>query len=340
MRKGKFIAIAMALVVASLSISGCKTDTPIIGGLIGLKSNQIFEVDKLICSKAEYKIILMDTQNAYKKDLGGVADWSVLVDDNVTLESFINEKVKEDITVKYTLSAMATKKGVYLNSDEKTQINKAATTYYNSLNDAEKKYTEASEKDVEKVFTNYLLAYKVYEKLTESIGKKVTDEEARVIKIQYIRMNSDNTEESTINRTMRDVTDLVYGGYQEFSREAKQYSEDDLVEKTIKKNEAKEKYEIEAFELADEEISSIIQDGKNYYLVYCVNSYIEDLTIKNKESIIEKEKEQSFNKQYNEYLKEVKTDFNTKEWKKLTLSTDKNIVNSSLMTEYNKIVKK
>lgn len=337
MRKRKIIALGLTLAIASVSIVGCKTDTPIIGRFIGLESNEIFIIDQLICSDAEYKLVLMNTQNTYKKDLGGIEDWNVLVDNETTLEVFIKEKVKEDITVKYTLAAMATTKGIALNTEEQSKVIQAAATYYTSLNDAERKYTGASQTDVESVFTNYLLAQKVYDQLTEPIGTKITDEEARVIKIQYIRMNSDNTKESVITRTLRDVTDLVNGGYQQFSREAKQYSEDDSFEKTLKKNEVTEKFEKEAFNLASGEISRIIQDGKNYYLVYCVDGYMKDATIKNKNSIIDKEQQTYFNKQYSEYLDEVKTDFNTRSWEKIELTTDENVVNTSLITEFEKI---
>lgn len=337
MRKEKIVALGLALIMASSSLTGCKTDTPIIGRFIGLENNEVFMVDELICTDAEYKLVLMNTQNTYKKDLGSISDWNVQVDEETTLETFIKEKVKEDITVKYTLAAMAKEKEITLTSDEQSKVIQAAATYYTALNENERAYTGASQTDVESVFANYLLAQKVYEQLTEPIGTQITDEEARVIKIQYIRMSSDSTKESTINRTLRDVTDLVNGGYQLFSREAKQYSEDDVIEKTIKKNEATAKYEVEAFNLATEEISGIIQDGNNYYLVYCVESYMKDATAKNKNTIIEKEKQTYFNQQYSDYLAEIKTDFNTRAWEKIELTTDENVVNTSLIAEFEKI---
>lgn len=339
MIKRKVVALVLVMAMTSILVAGCKTDTPIIGRFVGLENNEIFVVDELICTDSEYKLVLMNTQNTYKKDLGSISDWNVQVDDEYTLETFIKEKVKEDITVKYALSAMATNKGIVLSTNEQSKVIEAAATYYTSLSDAEKEYTGASQTDVENVFKNYLLADKVYRQLTEPIGTKITDEEARVIKIQYIRINSDNTKESTINRTLRDVTDLVNGGYQQFSREAKQYSEDDVIEKTIKKNEATAKFEVEAFNLATGEISNIIQDGNNYYLIYCVESYMEDDTIKNKNSIIEKEKQAYFNKQYTEYLVEAKTDFNTKAWNKIELTTDENVINATLISEFEKITK-
>lgn len=339
MKRGRIAALTMASILALTSLTGCslKSDTPIIGKIVGLKSDQIFKIDELICSKPEYMLVLMNTENQYKSDFGGTVDWSAKVDGKTTLQSYVMEKVKEDISVKYTLAAMAENKGVTLTEEEESNIVKAATEYFNSLSDEEKDYTQADVSDVEKVYTNYLLADKVYLKFTENAGTKVSDEEARVIKIQYIRMSTDNNKESKIRSTLKNVIDLVNGGYQEFSREAKQYSEDDAVEKIIKKNEATATYEQEAFSLNNEEMSSIIQDGNDFYLVYCVESYMKDETAENKQSIINSAKEEYFNQQYNYFLEDVKTDFNTDASDDIKLSTNENVKNTSLMEIYDSI---
>ena len=244
------------------------------------------------------------------------------------------EKVKEDLSVQYTLAAMAQSKGIQLMDKEKEKIVKAADTYYNSLTGEEKEYTNADVTDVEKVYTNYLLSEKLYEHMTKNIGTKISDEEARVIKIQYIRMNDTKTEQSKIKTTLENVIDLVNGGYQQFSREAKQYSEDSGFEKIIKKNEASTNYEKEAFNLNSSEMSNIIKEGNDYYLVYCVESYMKNETEKNKQSLIKNAKEEYFNKQYNYFLEDAKTDFNTSASKKIALSESDNVKNTNLMQIY------
>ena len=159
------------------------------------------------------------------------------------------------------------------------------------------------------------------------------------MKIQYIRMNTDNTKEDKIKSTLKTVTDLVKGGYQTFAREAKQYSEDNVFEKTLKKNEATKTYEKSAFNLSNSEISSIIQDGKDYYLVYCVNSYLKTETEKNKEEIIKNAQQTYFNDKYSKYLKDIDVNFNDDQAKKIKLSTDENVKAVNLMTVYNTISK-
>jgi hypothetical protein len=112
-----------------------------------------------------------------------------------------------------------------------------------------------------------------------------------------------------------------------------------VFEKTLKKNEANKTYEKSAFNLSNSEISSIIQDGKDYYLVYCVNSYLKTETEKNKEEIIKNAQQTYFNDKYSKYLKDIDVDFNDDQAKKIKLSTDENVKAVNLMTVYNTISK-
>ena len=50
MIKKKVIALGISMVMATTVLSGCglKSDTPVVGDLFGLKSDEAFVVDKLI----------------------------------------------------------------------------------------------------------------------------------------------------------------------------------------------------------------------------------------------------------------------------------------------------
>ena len=71
------------------------------------------------------------------------------ISDHKTLEEFVKDKVKESITVKYALAAMAKKNNVTLSDTEKTEVSKQASQYYKAMTDSEKDYTDAKEADVE-----------------------------------------------------------------------------------------------------------------------------------------------------------------------------------------------
>lgn len=338
MRK-KILVLGMAALLAISSLTGCSLNskTPVIGKIVGLSSDEMFKIDKEICSKPEYKLALMDTAETYKADFGGTVDWDAKVSDKQTLQSYVMEKVKEDITVQYALASMAKERNITLSSEESNVIKNKSTEYYSALTNEEKDYTGATQSDVENLYKNYYLADKVYDALAAEADAKISDEEARVIKIQYIRMNTDNTKKEKIISTLETVTDLVKGGYQTFAREAKQYSEDNTFERTLKKNEITKDYEKEAFNLSNSEVSSIISDGKDYYLIYCIDSYLKKETEKNKEEIIRNVQQTYFNDKYSKYLNDIKVDFNDDEVKKIKLPTDEKVKAVNLMTVYDTI---
>ena len=201
----------------------------------------------------------------------------------------------------------------------------------------EKDYTTATEETVETLFTNYYKAKKAYNTLTANVGEEISDEEARVIKVQYIHIDTTKTKTNKATKQLEEVISLVNGGYQTFAKEAKQYSDDELVTKTIKKNEATQDYEIAAFDLANEEMSSIITQDDGLYLVYCENSYLKDETAQNKSAIIESTKNSAFSKVYDNYISDVKSDFNTSAWDDIALPDGENMVSTNIMDVFDTI---
>ena len=174
MIKKKVIALGISMVMATTVLSGCglKSDTPVVGDLFGLKSDEAFVVDKLICSVSEAKLIILNSANKYKNDFGGIVDWNQKLE-KTTLGDFVKDEVKNDISITYTMAALADKNNVTIDDAEKTSIAAAAKEYYNSLTDEEKDYTTATEETVETLFTNYYKAKKAYNTLTANVGEEM-----------------------------------------------------------------------------------------------------------------------------------------------------------------------
>lgn len=181
------------------------------------------------------------------------------------------------------------------------------------------------------------MADKVYNRVTEKVDETVSEEDARVIKIQYIRMSSDNTAPDIIQKKLRSIAKKVKKGTANFEKEAKQISEDDSATKVIKKNEATTTLEKEAFNVNKNQTSEIINDGNDYYLIYCVDNYMKDETAKNKENIIKKQKKALFQKEYNSFLKDSSYDFNTSEWEDIVPEDIKDLKSSNFFSLYGDI---
>ena len=333
MKFRKLVALGLALAMSSTMLfgCGCNSDTPIFGTFFGLEDNQVFKVDKLICTKPEYMIQVMDTANKYKAGFGGTVDWNAKVKKGQTLSQYILDKAKEDISVKYTMAAMAKEKQVTLSSGEEECIKSAAKQYYNGLTDAEKKYTGAKEKDVIKLYTNYKLAEKVYDKVTEDQDVSVSDEETRAARIYYIRMDGDKHKPEYIDKWMKYARMNIKNNYQPFAREAAQFSDDDTYEKIIYKNNAKKDYEKNVFNMESGELSKIIKDGNDYYIIKCIDNYLKEESLKNKEKLIEQNKKTYFNTEYKKYVEGVDTDFNSSSIEKVKLPEGDEYVHYNLI---------
>ncbi len=333
MRKNKIVVwgLVAGLAVSSLTGCGVKTDTPLIGNIVGLKEDEVFKVNDLICKKEEYMLVFMDVQNRYKNNLGAGLDWTAKVDDRLTLEKAAANQAKEEVAIRYTLASMAEEQEVELTDQEEADVKSDAISFFGTMTEAEKQYTGATQEDVISLYRNYYLSQKVREKLTENAGNDVSDEQARMTKIQYIHMDGTKTNPKKIKETLKEAKSIVNAGYQPFSREAKQYTVEDSIEKVIKKNEATKTYELEAYKLADGEMSDIIQDGTDYYLLYCVESYMKKETEANKQKLIEAEKDKVLAQQYGEYLEELKKDFNTKTWEGIKVASDQDVKNAHLL---------
>ena len=130
MIKKKVIALGISMVMATTVLSGCglKSDTPVVGDLFGLKSDEAFVVDKLICSVPEAKLIILNSANKYKNDFGGIVDWSQKLE-KTTLGDFVKDEVKNYISITYTMAALADKNNVTIDDAEKTSIAAAAKEY-------------------------------------------------------------------------------------------------------------------------------------------------------------------------------------------------------------------
>jgi foldase protein PrsA len=313
----KKIAIAgITVSIAASILTGCKinSDTPILGSIFGLGSDKIFQVGDMVCSKDEYKLLFMNYVNEYKADFGSDFSWDSKIDGETTFKEYVMEKAKEDISIKYTIAAMAETENVKIDEEDSKIINETADNYYNSLSEEDIEYANADADLATVLYTNYYLANKVYNKVTEKAGDDISEEDARVVKIQYVKMSTDNNTEKKIKSTYRKLQKQVKNLTINFAQEAKQITEDDTVELVIKKNEASSKLEKEAFNVNYKTTSSIIKDGKNYYLIYCVDNYLKEETQKNRLKMVEEEKEKVFKKEYDEFVKDLDYDFNTSQW--------------------------
>lgn len=334
----KNVMAALSVAFAAFTLVGCdwNTDTPVIGKLVGLTDAQAFKVGSSICTTDEVKIVLMDLQNQYKKDFGGQVDWNIKMG-NTTLEQFLLNKVETELSVIYAMSSLADEKQLTLTEEENSRIHEAAKTYYSALNDAEKKYSNATQETIESIYKNYYLADKIYAVQTEGISESISDEDARVMQMQYIFIDTTKTPAADATKTLKEIKKQVESGKQDFLVQARKNSDNTNVSVNLRKNEATAEYQTKAFALNEGQMSDIITQDDGVYLVMCVKSYLEKETEENKQRMILENKINVFGKIYDSFVGENATDRNSSVWENMTFSNDENIAAANLFEVYDTI---
>ncbi|MEG1292145.1 MAG: peptidyl-prolyl cis-trans isomerase, partial [Lachnospiraceae bacterium] len=229
-----------------------------------------------------------------------------------------------------TMDFLAEEKGIKLGEEEKSKIKEAAQEYYLSLNEEEKQYMCVNQGDIEKLYTRYGLANKLYTSLTGAINAEVSDDDARVMEAMQIYVTEERVADEIQNQ-------LSQGG--DFVSLAGLYSE--VEERTItfgRENVSKELAEV-AFQLEDQQTSGKIAANNGFYFLKCTNHYNQELTDANKSVILENRRKETFEDVYSEYLTTISSKYNEKVWDEVKLKINDKITTDSFFQVYDKYCK-
>lgn len=323
----KKIAVGIACVTMVVtSFCGCKKTVQI---TTGMKSDVAFKMGKSECSMAEIMLTLIYEKNQYENDFGS-SIWDKVVD-GVSFEQNVKDEVKEKQTYLEALYLFAEDNDIVLNEEEKQAINDAANKYYTALDEEEKKISSVKESDVVSLFTKCYMADKVYDTIAKNADYEVSDEEARVMDIMYIYVENDREKIAQAYEKVKKGTD--------FYTIAKEYSEDKIYQTELGRGDMIETVEQEVFKLEIDESTGIIETEKGYYIVKCVNDYLEDKTEENKKNILETKQTEYFLEKFNPFMKNQNVDFNEKEWKKKSIKDMEGATSNNLYEIYENMKK-
>ena len=181
--------LASATLLTGCSIGGKE----IVLDINTTNSHTVFSVDNMKCDKTEALIYLANYKNLY----GTMYDVNLLeTDDASNVEKYIRDVTVDELTRIYCMVSIAKQKKITLTDKEKSSVSKAAKEYYDSLNEAEKKFTKADLSDIESAYEHYAIAQKLYNSLSKGVDTEVSDEDARVIHIQKIFVKSKESADS------------------------------------------------------------------------------------------------------------------------------------------------
>ena len=162
--------------------------------------------------------------------------------------------------------------------------------------DGDKAYTGADEEDVQGMYEDYHLACKTVKALTEDAGLEISDSDAKVIDIQQIVLQDEDTARSVLEQVREEGAD--------FSLIAQANSTAGEIDRQLERGTERSRVEEAAFLLSTGEISPVIEENGRYHIIKCVSDYDQEATIKRKEELTRIRKDAALREAYDAFLEE------------------------------------
>ena len=329
MRKkyNRMIGLLAAISFATVSLTGCKGgNTQIKLESIRLSNNKsVFQINDYKCSLKLAKLYLCNYRNLYGSAYG-MDLWQYDFGEE-SLEQYVKDVTIQELSRIACMDLLAEEQEMRLTDAESDLAKKAAKEYFASLSDAEKSYMDVHESDIQEAYASYALAEKLYRTMTEGIDEEVSDDEARVIRVQQIYV-TDAGIAKEVQKKLKDGED--------FAAVAGTYNEKSKIETTVARGDYPQDVENIAFNLDNDTCSEMIETEDGFYFIKCLNKLEEQLTEENKSNIrIKREKEQ-FEDAYQSFVDSAAFEMNDSLWKEITLEDTSDITTDSFFDVYDK----
>lgn len=323
--KKRFV-ICLCGFLVSTYISGCKIgDTEYVLDTNISQGRHVFSVNEEECSQKEARLYLSNYRNLYGKEYG-VDLWNYEFEGE-SLEEYIKGATLEELTKIVCMNAVAKEQGLELSDKEISCAKDAAKEYYSSLSSEDKKYINASIGELTDFYVKYATAEKLYGQLTEGVNEEVSDDEARVMRVQQI---------ITSDKKVADEIKAHLNAGEDFAYIANTYSEAGVVETNISRDDYPKAVEEKVFELENNQISEMILVDENYYIIKCVNKFDQELTEANKANILVKREKEKFNDVYGDYVENGQFELNEEVWDSMTIAGHTEVTTDSFFEIYQK----
>ena len=303
----KGLALCLAACLSMGGLVGCShfENTEIVL-TTGLTEKQLFKVGSSVCTLPEAMIYVADYQTQYES-VYGVQMWEHDFG-GITLEEYVKNIIVSQLASMKAITLLAKDYEVELTEAEKERVKKAAEEYYKSLSARAVEYMGIERGDAEKLYADHVLSRKVYQEITKDVNTEVSDDEARIITVQQIRVDSEESGQNVLER-------LEEG--KEFLTLASVYSQDSQLSYTFGRGEKEAAYEEAAFSLEKEAVSGLIEGEDGFYILKCVDNFDREATEANKVTMVERRRGEIFGKVYEGLIANTPSEFNGRLWEQV-----------------------
>jgi len=287
----------------------------------------VFRINGTECTKEEAKLYLCNYQNIYGHEYGvnlWEHDFGHVVSED-SLENYVKDVTLFELANIMCMNLLAKEQELTLTEDELSRVERATEEYYNSLSKDEIAYMGIDKNKLKAFYEKYAIAQKLFDTLTQGVNEEVSDDEARVIRIEqiYVKTLADAEE---VQKKLAEGDD--------FASVASNYNEAAAIETLLKRGEYPEAVDAIAFNLDNNEQSEMITTSDGYYFIKCVNKFEEELTEQNKVSIIAKRRKEQFEDVFQGFVEKSEFSLNEKIWDAIEIDTSGAITTNRFFEVY------
>ncbi|MBR4027597.1 MAG: peptidyl-prolyl cis-trans isomerase, partial [Lachnospiraceae bacterium] len=214
-----------------------------------------------------------------------------------------------------------------LTEEEQAKAAAAAEEYYESLSRRERMYIGIDKTRLKGIYEKYAIAQKLYNTLTQGINEEVSEDEARVIRVQQIYVK--NLETANLV-----ATKLAEGS--DFVAIANTYNEAGAIENTVPRGNYPQVVDNIAFQMENNQQSEMITTEEGYYFIKCLSKYEQELTEQNKANILEQRRKEQFESTFSEFVQNASFELNENLWESVVMDTSGTIKTDSFFETYEK----
>ena len=315
--------IAVLLLAVMVLASGCKGKNLEVIWSQELGEDVLFKIEDRECTFATAKLLLITYKNLYE-EVYGENVW-LQQELSAEIENYLKGTVVSQLAKIETMCLLAEKRGVVLSGDEKKAVNAAAEAYIETLSPEEMKELDISEEEIKEFFLEYGLANKLYASLTADIDEEVSDDEARVMGVMCIVVESQETAQAVQERLAEGSDFQATANYYSVEEECNRY----LYWRELTNEEKTALNKLEKGDISE----SIYIDGR-YFIYKCVEKINRQLTEENKTVILKERAKVAFDDVYEEFKQTLKSKFNDAVWDSYVVDFSDNMVTVNLFKIY------
>ncbi len=323
--KRRFFCGIAALMLGIVMLTGCTIgDTEYVFYKQKVDDKTVFSINSEKCSIEEVKIYLCNYKNIYGNSYG-IELWEKeeLTD---SLEDYVRGVTLAESGRVICMYELAREQEIGLTEEESAKVEELSEEYFASLSEEEIAFMNVKESDVALAYEHYAVAMKLYETLTEGVNEEVSDDEARVMRVEQIYVPDEET-------AMTVASKLENG--EDFEAVAGTYNKAESMETTIARGEYPKEVEDAAFSLDDGASSGMITTESGYYFIKCISKLEPELTEENKSVIVLQRRKEQFDDLYQEYVDRTDFVLNEEIWNAITLEGTEEIHTDSFFELYN-----